>query len=147
MKRELVYLKMSKIGIKEIFWMLMSVIIYIVSGVITGLLYDTSSATILLPIIVYIFFNLLITHALDGEEEKRLIDLNNVALLSYGISYILYGLIYKFIELPYKNEYFMKASIFLLLLLVFIFITMFLLYKLSNKEWLNNKTSSEKDEQ
>ena len=138
---------MSKITKKEKIRTFIASTIYTLSSVITGLIYGTPSSTILLPIIVYIFFILLITHAFNGEEEKRLIDLNNVALLSYGISYISYGLIYKFIKLPIMDEYFIKGLIFLLLLLVFIFIAMSLLYKFSNKEWWNNKTSSEKDEQ
>lgn len=138
---------MSKITKKEKMRTYIAAFIYILSGVITGLIYDTPSSTILLPIIVYVFFNLLITHAFNGEEEKRLIDLNNIVLLSYGISYISYGLIYKFIKLPHMYEYFIQGAIFLFLLLVFISIMMHLLFKFSNKEWCNNKTSSEKDEQ
>lgn len=129
---------MSKITKKEKMRTYIAAFIYILSGGITGLFYDTTPSTILLPIIVYIFFTLLITHALSGEEEKRLIDLNNVALLSYGISYILYGLIYKFIEFPYMNDYFMEFFVFLLLLILFIPIIMLLLSIFSNKEWWNN---------
>ena len=121
--------------------------LYLLSGGLTGVFYGSNFANIMLPITVYIFFALLIRHLLKNEEEKRLNDLNDVSLSSYGISYISYGLIYKFIELPYKDDYFMKGSIFLLLLILFIFIMMPLLFKFSNKEWWNNKTSSEKDEQ
>lgn len=122
----------------------------------TGVFYENSNiefSNVMLPIVVYIFFVLLITHTLSGFEEKRLIDLNNVALLSYGISYILYG----FIEQKYIDcfidpndrigEVFLKFFGFLLLLIIFSTIFMAIFSKISNKDWLqnNNKNLNEND--
>ncbi|TBW83741.1 hypothetical protein, partial [Staphylococcus hominis] len=85
---------------------------------------------VMLPITVYILFTLLITHRWEGYEEKRLLDLNNIALLSYGVSYILFLWLSKFTE----DKVYLGA-IFLGSLLVFIFIFIFALRSLTKKNW------------
>ncbi|WP_199194656.1 hypothetical protein [Mammaliicoccus sciuri] len=141
---------------KGFFFLYIYVTLYIISGGLTGVFYENSNiefSNVMLPIAVYIFFVLLITHTLSGFEEKRLIDLNNVALLSYGISYILYGFIEQkyidgFIDQKYIIvEVFLKFFVFLLLLIIFISIFMGIFLKISNKDWLqnNNENLNEND--
>lgn len=105
-------------------------LLYVLSGGLTGVLYGSNFATVMLPITVYMFFGLSITHLLKNDEEKRLNDLNNISLLSYGISYILYKPLDYYISNP-----FIAFFIFLGLLLLFILLFMILLGKNTKKEW------------
>ncbi|MFU0763221.1 hypothetical protein [Staphylococcus pasteuri] len=105
-------------------------LLYVLSGGLTGVLYGSNFATVMLPITVYMFFGLSITHLLKNGEEKRLNDLNNISLLSYGISYILY----KPLDYCISNP-FIAFFIFLSLLLLFILLFMILLGKNTKKEW------------
>lgn len=105
-------------------------ILYVLSAGLTGVFYGSNFATVMLPITVYMFFALSITHLLKNEEEKRLNDLNNVSLLSYGISYILYKPLDFLISDP-----FIAFFTFLGLLLLFILLFMILVGKNTIKEW------------
>lgn len=104
--------------------------LYILSGGLTGVFYGSNFATVMLPITVYMFFALSITHLLKNDEEKRLNDLNNVSLLSYGISYILYKPLDCLIVNPW-----IAFFTFLILLFVFILLFIILLGKNTVKEW------------
>ncbi|MEG9536186.1 MAG: hypothetical protein MIK26_11115 [Staphylococcus saprophyticus] len=105
-------------------------ILYVLAGGFTGVFYGSNFANVMLPITVYIFFALSITHLLKNEEEKRLNDLNNVALLSYGVSYILYYFVGFYIIDP-----FIAFFTFLLYLFSFIILFTILLIINTNKEW------------
>ena len=100
--------------------------LYIISAILTGAFFGSDFSNVMLPITVYILFTLLITHRWEGYEEKRLLDLNNIALLSYGVSYILFLWLSKFTE----DKVYLGA-IFLGSLLVFIFA----LRSLTKKNW------------
>ena len=104
--------------------------LYIISAILTGAFFGSDFSNVMLPITVYILFTLLITHRWEGYEEKRLLDLNNIALLSYGVSYILFLWLSKFTE----DKVYLGA-IFLGSLLVFIFIFIFALRSLTKKNW------------
>jgi len=110
--------------------------LYIISAILTGAFFGSDFSNVMLPITVYILFTLLITHRWEGYEEKRLLDLNNIALLSYGVSYILFLWLSKFTE----DKVYLGA-IFLGSLLVFIFIFIFALRSLTKKIGGNKKHS------
>ncbi|MCG2218430.1 hypothetical protein [Staphylococcus epidermidis] len=104
--------------------------LYIISALLTGAFFGSDFSNVMLPITLYILFTLLITQRLEGYEEKRLIDLNNIALLSYGISYILFPLLSKFAE----DKVYLGA-IFLGSLLVCTFVFIFVLRLITKKNW------------
>ena len=104
--------------------------LYIISAILTGAFFGSDFSNVMLPITIYLLFTLLITHRWEGYEEKRLLDLNNIALLSYGVSYILFLWLSKFTE----DKVYLGA-IFLGSLLVFIFIFIFALRSLTKKNW------------
>lgn len=104
--------------------------LYIISAILTGAFFGSDFSNVMLPITVYILFTLLITHRWEGYEKKRLLDLNNIALLSYGVSYILFLWLSKFTE-----DKIYLGAIFLGSLLVFIFIFIFALRSLTKKNW------------
>lgn len=115
---------------KSVFIDVLAATIYIIAGGFTGTFFGSDFATIMLPITVYILFVILITHSLCDDEEKRLIDLNNIALLSYGCSYLIFGLIN-----PYINDGYQAFFIFLGLLVIFLAVFIFLLFKFTTKSW------------
>lgn len=104
--------------------------LYIISALLTGAFFGSDFSNVMLPITLYILFTLLIAQRLEGYEEKRLIDLNNIALLSYGISYILFPLLSKFAE----DKVYLGA-IFLGSLLVCTFVFIFVLRLITKKNW------------
>lgn len=112
------------------FVIIFAAFLYVLAGGFTGVFYGSNFANIMLPITVYIFFALLIRHLLKNEEEKRLNDLNDVSLSSYGISYILYNFLDSYISHPFTAFF-----TFLLLLFIFGFAFIMLLTKKTNKEW------------
>lgn len=71
---------------------------YLVAIFHAGLTLESSISTVMIPVVIYTFINLGIEHRTktSKHEKMRYKDINNVALMSYGIIYIVAGWILEY---------------------------------------------------
>lgn len=125
-------MKINKWKFNILLWL--AIAFYTLCGGLTGAFYESDFSTIILPITVYVLCCLLITNLLSGHNKIKLMNLNNVALLSYGLSYItFYPISNNLLDRNSHENLYLLSFSFLSLFCIFVSIIMIFLVYISSR--------------